>query len=573
MLALSPLLDDQARWGDLYREAQGFRESFGSHVILADVGDPMRMLFSTRLPFGTPLPPLPRPQGHAAAPAAVATGKPAVGDSFIGPVVKEPLVAIAVPVLRDGKPAFVLLTTIETRQFQTRLDQFVLPDGWAVSLRDSRGEVIARRAPPGFDAAREVDSAGRFQSRSAASPWSVTVEIPRAVQRASLLAAVTALGLGLLGATLAGVFGGLAASRRLGRAVAMLTRDPAAEDARAPAIAEIAAARDLLAATSADLRESAARFRRLFDSAPVPMGLADEDGLLATFVDVTEQRQTQARLRLWAETFDQAQVGLAIADARSNTFVAVNPAFARERKRAEQALIEAHAAALQQQQRARLALLNQMQDALAARAQAEEALAALRESEARIRMLNSDLERRVAARTAEATEARLRADQANAAKSAFLANMSHEIRTPMNAIIGLTHLLRQSVLTHGQRDHLTKINAAGYHLLSIINDILDLSKIEASRMQLEETDFALQEVLAHVDSLIAEAAQAKGLTIEIDTDAVPLWLRGDPTRVRQALLNFAGNAAKFTEQGRIALRACCRCSSNIMPTIRGVCVS
>ncbi len=598
MLAVSPLLDDPARWGDLYREALGFRESFGSHVILADVGEPMRMLFNTRSPFGAPLPTLPRPQGHAAAPAAVATGKPAVGDSFVGPVAKEPLVAMAVPALRDGKSAFVLVSTFETSQFQARLDQVAVPDGWAVSLRDGRGDVIARRAPLGFDAAREVDPAGRFQVRSAVSSWSVTVEVPRGVARAPMLVTGTALGLGLLAATLAGVLGGLAASRRLGRAVATLTRDAADARARAPAIAEIAAARRLLDAASAGLRENEARFRRLFDSAPVPMGLADEDGVilaqnaryeqlfgytvadtptvadwwLVAYPDPGYRAEVQAswnaavaRTMQTHESVDAGEYRMTCKDGSQRsvrvscvllqdgllaTFVDIT-----ERKRAEQALTEAHAAALEQQQRARLAILNQMQDANAALTEAKTALAALRASEAHVRLLNRDLEQRVAERTAEATEARQRAEAANAAKSTFLANMSHEIRTPMNAIIGLTHLLQQSGLSEGQREHLTKINAAGYHLLSIINDILDLSKIEAGRVQLEETDFALQEVLAHVDSLIAESARAKGLTVEMDTDAVPLWLRGDPTRLRQALLNFAGNAVKFTEQGRIALRA------------------
>ncbi len=165
------------------------------------------------------------------------------------------------------------------------------------------------------------------------------------------------------------------------------------------------------------------------------------------------------------------------------------------------------------------------------------------------------LEELVAQRTAELEKARQRAEAANRAKGAFLANMSHEIRTPMNAILGLTHLLRNDGLTAQQAARLDKIENAGHHLLSIINDVLDLSKIEAGRLQLESIDFHLSAVLDHVRSLIAEAAAAKGLILEVDGDSVPVWLRGDPTRLRQALLNYAGNALKFTEAGRIALRA------------------
>ena len=145
------------------------------------------------------------------------------------------------------------------------------------------------------------------------------------------------------------------------------------------------------------------------------------------------------------------------------------------------------------------------------------------------------------------------AEAANLAKSAFPANMSHEIRTPMNAIIGLTHLLRRASPTPQQQDRLQKIDGSCRHLLAIINDVLDLAKIEAGRLELESTDFHLSSVLDNVVSIIREAARDKGLTIEIDTDSVPMWLSGDPTRLRQALLNYAGNAVKFTEQGHIRL--------------------
>lgn len=151
-------------------------------------------------------------------------------------------------------------------------------------------------------------------------------------------------------------------------------------------------------------------------------------------------------------------------------------------------------------------------------------------------------------------EAQHQAEVANQTKSAFLANMSHEIRTPMNAIIGLTHLLRRDASTDRQRTQLDKINDAAAHLLGIINDILDLSKIEAGRMSLDPTDFDTERVVGHVCNLVADKAEAKGLELVVDIAGLPRQMHGDGLRIGQVLLNFVSNAVKFTERGSILIR-------------------
>ena len=178
------------------------------------------------------------------------------------------------------------------------------------------------------------------------------------------------------------------------------------------------------------------------------------------------------------------------------------------------------------------------------RQQVERELASYREN----------LEDLVRERTRELSAAKEAAEAANRAKSAFLANMSHELRTPLNAVTGMTHLVRREGVSDVQRERLDKIQSAVAHLLDIIHDVLSLSQIEAERLKIESVEVDPLEICRAVSNLVADEARRKGLRLDIQCAVLPAGLRGDPTRLRQALLNYVANAVKFTSAGSVTLR-------------------
>lgn len=275
-LSRSPLLDSAERLPDFLRAAQSIRATFGGEVILADASG--QMLLHTARPVDAALPRLPRPDGNAAAPLALSTGRPAVGNRVMGPVQQRPVVAIAVPV-GEARPATrVLMSVVEVQQLQQILDQAALPEGWSLTLLDGVQAMLAER-----QASEPVDLEGRHVVASRWAPWSLVLASSQRSRMAPLWHAAWALGVAILGASLVGLAAGTLSARRLALAVASLVDTDAPPPGGRP-VAEVLAVRERLdaslqhisAATTA-LRESEATFRAVVHGLPDAAALCDAE--------------------------------------------------------------------------------------------------------------------------------------------------------------------------------------------------------------------------------------------------------------------------------------------------------
>ena len=252
LLAASPLADDGDGLSEFYNEARLFYQTFHSHVIFADVSS--KMLFITATAFGEPLPKLTRPEKNSSVAGALATGKPSVGDVFTGQVIKEPLVSITVPVIREGSVKFLLTNIIPTKEVQRAIDQMPLARETGIEILDGSSKTIARREGSKADkGSRSGESYERFEVHLVTAPWSVVLEAPKYAHRATLASTVIFLFVTILVATLAITVGGRMASRKIANSVSALADDSQSQnsgtifkeiEAVKSKLAEMAQARD-----------------------------------------------------------------------------------------------------------------------------------------------------------------------------------------------------------------------------------------------------------------------------------------------------------------------------------------
>ena len=533
VLAASPLLDDFHRLDEVYRQALGYRESFASHVILADPS--MQMLLNTRVPLGTTLPKLPIPKGHAAAPAALATGNPAVGDMFFGPVAEKPLVALAVPVVRQGRTLALLLGIIATNRFQQRLEEVALPEGWALTLFDGKDEAIARRAPPDRADFASPAGPGRFVARMAVAPWSVVLDIPPQTYHSRIVATGATLAAAIFAVTLVSFLGGRLAGRRLGRALATLNR-PGLSEAAHPSITEVEGVRSILkeAAAARDvsenaLRQSEAKYRNTLDSMLEGCQILDFDWRYRYLNRAAETHNERPNSELLGRTMMECWPG--ITETR---------VFALEKSCMEERITyqldneftfpDGHKGWFRLVIQPTAEGIAIYSDDITVHKQTEEA----------VLRLNEQLEERVRERTAQL-------EAVNRELEAFSYSVSHDLKAPLRGIDGYSQLLEKDYydrLDEEGRLFIRNVRASAAQMHELIEDLLNYSRME--RRVLQTVSIVLPTL---VQSVVArQAAEIKEAGILLNLKVPPVVVHADSEGLAIVLRNLLDNAVKFSRK-------------------------
>jgi PAS domain S-box-containing protein len=503
------------------------------------------MLLSTRVPYGTPLPNMPQVKGHSSVSTAKATGKPAVGDMYLGPIAKAPMVSIAVPVIRDGRTVLLLLCVIETLKLQQRLEELSIPPGWSMAVLDGKGEVLARRSPQGMEGRpADAEAPGRFVAQSAISPWSVILEVPRANYRAPIFAAATALTTAILAATLISVLGGLLASRRLARSVAALAETPLRPALR-PAIAEIETVRRMLVSSAAareeaesTLRESEERLRLLGDNLPdsyVYQYLHEADGT-PRFLYISAGVERLHGLSREDVLRDSGALHRQIDPEQMPELVAMEAASLQSMADFEMELrmcrTDGEWRWLQVRSRPRRKANGQiLWDGVAAD------ITELKQAEEEILKLNTSLEQRVEERTAELLAANRELD-------AFAYAVSHDLRAPLRAMNGFSQALVEDCGEQLQGEahvYLDQIILASRHMGDLIDGLLTLSRSTREELHRDQLDLSESAGLIRNELVRQDPDRPVAWQIEPGMPA-----RGDARMLEVVMRNLIGNAWKYT---------------------------
>ena len=287
MLATSPLLDETPDLSRFYNEASSFHHNFVGHVILADLST--QMIFNTRLPFGVELPKLPQPKGRAAAPTVIESYKPAVGDMFLGPIAKEPMIAVVVPVIRTGKIRYLLLSIIPTSHFQQSLDSVTLPAGFSLSVLDGMNTVMAVHSQHAtFRNTAGQKPSNRLRISSAITPWSVELKGPGTLYSKPVMGAFTVLFSAILVVMLMSIFVARIFGRHLITSLVSLVDKPTHPGSNCLRITEVESIRRRLgmsieAQKKAEtvLSASEDKFKHVFESANVGKSITLPTGEIA----------------------------------------------------------------------------------------------------------------------------------------------------------------------------------------------------------------------------------------------------------------------------------------------------